>query len=121
MLDPEREQRTLSPAEIEARGGLEVDEIRLLMQTAGLPPPDPDEPSFTEDEAKIFQEIRKMREVWTPELGLQVSRVAGRSLARIAHTQVQLFRLHVLEVDTLEVSSHRLFTDPECPECAEGR
>ena len=95
VLDPEREQRTLSPAEIEARGGLEVDEIRLLMQTAGLPPPDPDEPSFTEDEAKIFQEIRKMREVWTPELGLQVSRVAGRSLARIAHTQVQLFRLHV--------------------------
>jgi bacteriocin biosynthesis cyclodehydratase domain-containing protein len=32
-----------------------------------------------------------------------------------------LFRLHVLEVDSLEVSSHRVFADPECPECAESR
>jgi bacteriocin biosynthesis cyclodehydratase domain-containing protein len=29
-----------------------------------------------------------------------------------------LYRLHVLEVASLEVSSHRVFVDPECPECA---
>src|SRR5205807_2007080 len=39
VLDPERAQRTVTPAEIEARGGLPVAEIQLLMQTAGLPPP----------------------------------------------------------------------------------
>lgn len=95
VLDPERAQRTVSPAEIEARGGLPVAEIQLLTQTAGLPPPDPDEPSFTEEEAQIYVEVARLREVWTPELGLQVSRVAGRALTRIAQTQVQLFRLHV--------------------------
>jgi bacteriocin biosynthesis cyclodehydratase domain-containing protein len=28
-----------------------------------------------------------------------------------------LFRLHVLETETLEVTSHCVFVDPECPEC----
>lgn len=28
-----------------------------------------------------------------------------------------LYRLHVLEADTLEVTSHRVFLDPECAEC----
>jgi bacteriocin biosynthesis cyclodehydratase domain-containing protein len=31
-----------------------------------------------------------------------------------------LYRLHVLETETLEVSSHRVFVDPECPECGGG-
>jgi bacteriocin biosynthesis cyclodehydratase domain-containing protein len=32
-----------------------------------------------------------------------------------------LYRLHVLEVRTLEVSSHRVPIDPECPECRSTR
>jgi bacteriocin biosynthesis cyclodehydratase domain-containing protein len=32
-----------------------------------------------------------------------------------------LYRLHVLEVATLEVSSHRVFADPACPDCGEGQ
>jgi bacteriocin biosynthesis cyclodehydratase domain-containing protein len=32
-----------------------------------------------------------------------------------------LYRLHVLEVETLEVTSHRVFADPECPDCGEKR
>jgi bacteriocin biosynthesis cyclodehydratase domain-containing protein len=31
-----------------------------------------------------------------------------------------LYRLHVLEAATLEVSVHRVFVDPECPTCAHG-
>jgi bacteriocin biosynthesis cyclodehydratase domain-containing protein len=31
-----------------------------------------------------------------------------------------LFQLHVVEADTLEVTAHEVFTDPECPECGEG-
>lgn len=30
-----------------------------------------------------------------------------------------LYRLHVLEVETLEITAHRVFIDPECPECSE--
>jgi bacteriocin biosynthesis cyclodehydratase domain-containing protein len=37
----------------------------------------------------------------------------------VAETQAPaaLYRLHVLEVGTLEVSSHRVIVDPECPAC----
>jgi bacteriocin biosynthesis cyclodehydratase domain-containing protein len=33
---------------------------------------------------------------------------------------VSLYRLHVLEVDSMEVTSHRVFVDPECPQCGDG-
>ncbi len=32
-----------------------------------------------------------------------------------------VFRLHVLELETMEVSVHRVFFDPTCPECADAR
>jgi bacteriocin biosynthesis cyclodehydratase domain-containing protein len=32
-----------------------------------------------------------------------------------------LFRLHVLERASMEVTTHRVFVDPECPECRGGR
>jgi bacteriocin biosynthesis cyclodehydratase domain-containing protein len=32
-----------------------------------------------------------------------------------------LYRLHVVELETLEVAAHRVFRDPECPQCHEGR
>jgi bacteriocin biosynthesis cyclodehydratase domain-containing protein len=32
-----------------------------------------------------------------------------------------LYRLHVLEEASMEVSAHRLFVDPECPECDDAR
>ncbi len=31
-----------------------------------------------------------------------------------------LYRLHVLELETMEVTSHRVPIDPECPECGDG-
>jgi adenylate cyclase len=95
VLDPERATRTVTPAQIEARGGLSADEIALQLQAAGLPAPEPGDPSFTEDEAQVFIEVAALREVWPPDLALQMSRVSGRALARIAQAQVQLFRLHV--------------------------
>jgi bacteriocin biosynthesis cyclodehydratase domain-containing protein len=30
------------------------------------------------------------------------------------------YRLHVLETETMEVSAHRVFADPDCPECGGG-
>jgi bacteriocin biosynthesis cyclodehydratase domain-containing protein len=43
-------------------------------------------------------------------------------IALLAQLEAQpaLYRLHVLETETLEVSSHRVFVDPECPECGGG-
>jgi bacteriocin biosynthesis cyclodehydratase domain-containing protein len=39
------------------------------------------------------------------------------ALAEESEAPAALYRLHVLEVASLEVSSHRVFVDPECPEC----
>jgi bacteriocin biosynthesis cyclodehydratase domain-containing protein len=39
------------------------------------------------------------------------------ALAAEPEAHAALYRLHVLEVASLEVSSHRVFVDPECPEC----
>jgi adenylate cyclase len=95
VLDPAREERTISPRQIEARGGPSADELALIMHAAGLPPPGPDEPSFTEEETRTFLEVEELREVWPPALTVQAARVSGRALARVAQTQVQLFRLYV--------------------------
>lgn len=52
-------------------------------------------------------------------------------LAAIAHWKVlelssgtpnvAVYRLHVLELESLETSSHRVFFDPTCPECTDAR
>jgi ribosomal protein S12 methylthiotransferase accessory factor len=39
------------------------------------------------------------------------------ALADEPEAPAALYRLHVVEVATLEVTSHRVFVDPECPEC----
>jgi bacteriocin biosynthesis cyclodehydratase domain-containing protein len=39
------------------------------------------------------------------------------SLAEEAEAPVALYRLHVLEVASLEVTAHRVLVDPDCPEC----
>lgn len=95
VLDPAREERTITPRQIEARGGPSTDELAVIMHASGLPPPGPDEPSFTEEEARTFLEVEELREVWPPALNVQAARVSGRALSRVAQTQVQLFRLYV--------------------------
>jgi bacteriocin biosynthesis cyclodehydratase domain-containing protein len=59
-----------------------------------------------------------------PDEGLAVLR--GLLLWKVAllaepAAPAALFRLHVLEVADLEVSGHRVFVDPECPDCGGGR
>ena len=41
--------------------------------------------------------------------------------AELAAPSAALYRLHVLERATLEVSTHHVFVDPECPQCRGGR
>ncbi len=95
VLDPARGERTVSPAQIEVDGGLTVDETRLIVLNFGLRPPDPEEPYFTAGEADVLVRFGSLREVWPPEIYLQVARVYGQALAHIARTEVNLFRLFV--------------------------
>ena len=95
VLLPGVEERTVSAAEIEARGGATVEEITRMMDAWGLPAPRPDQPAFTPAEAHVFTEIKALEELWPIEVGVQIARVYGRLLQRIAQTELQLFRLHV--------------------------
>lgn len=95
VLAPARGERTISPAQIEADGGLTVPETRLIMLNFGLRAPDPKEPYFTPSEAAVLVRFGSLREIWPPEIYLQLSRVYGQALAHIAQTEVQLFRLYV--------------------------
>jgi adenylate cyclase len=94
-LDPERGKRTISAAQIEADGGLTVDETRLVVLNFGLPAPKPQDPYFTAAEADVLVHFGRLREIWPPEIYLQLVRVYGQALAHIARTEVNLFRLHV--------------------------
>ncbi len=95
VLDPARGERTVSPSQIEADGGLRVDETQLMALTFGLRAPEPDEPYFTPAEAAVLERFGELREIWPPEVYLQVARVYGQALAHIAQTEIQVFRLYV--------------------------
>jgi adenylate cyclase len=95
VLDPARGERTVSPAQIEANGGLTVDETRLVVLNFGLRAPDPHEAYFTAAEADVLVHFGLLREIWPPEIYLQIVRVYGQALAHIARTEVNLFRLYV--------------------------
>jgi adenylate cyclase len=95
VLDPARSERTVSAAEIESRGGLRVAESQLVALNFGLRAPDPAEPYFTPEEAAVLERFGELREIWPPEVYLQVVRVYGQALAHIARTEVHVFRLYV--------------------------
>jgi hypothetical protein len=94
-LLPLAAQRTVSAAAIEDAGGLRVEEIGILVSAFGVPVPAPQEPAYTPEEADTLTELGGLRDVWPPELALQLARVYGRHVSRIAQTTVQLFRVYV--------------------------
>lgn len=95
VLLPGMAERTLTAESIEAAGGLTVSELRAMFSAFGLPPPEPDEPEFTPEEARVFTELDDLRDLLPEELAIQVARVYGRLLNRIAQTEMQLFRVFV--------------------------
>jgi class 3 adenylate cyclase len=94
VLLPARAERTVSLAEVEAAGGLTVEEAHEFIKATGLPPPDRDEPAFTPEEADVLIRLPALKEAWPKELYLQVMRVQGRLLGRIAQTEIQVFRTY---------------------------
>jgi adenylate cyclase len=95
VLMPASGERTVSAAQIEAAGGPPVEKLMRMMEAYGLPQPDPDAPAFSPQEAHMFHRVEELEDIWPFELGLQSGRVYGRLLARIAQTELQLFRVFV--------------------------
>ena len=97
--------RTVTASEIEARGGMPVEQAQELMQAFGLPVPAPDERAFSPTEAQALTELWRQQDIWPFELGIQIGRLYGRLLARIAQASVQQWfaaaepRLRAAEAD----------------------
>jgi len=83
--------RTVSAAQIEASGGMPVERIGELMEAFGIPLLVAEEPAFTPDEARVLEQLWRLRDVWPLELSVQLGRIYGRLLARIANASVQLW------------------------------
>ena len=92
VLDPERVLRTVSAREIEDRGGWPVRATLAMVSAFGFPSPEPDEPYFNADEAEALIGAAARQEWWPMEVQMEVSRVWGQALARIAAAEVYNFR-----------------------------
>jgi len=91
----ERSERTVTPAEIEVRGGMTVRDLADMYRTFGLPAPAPDDPYFTPAEAEALTQLGMLGELWPQEVRLNVSRIYGHALSQMATTEVEVFRSHV--------------------------
>ena len=136
--------RTVSAAQIEVSSGMPVERIGELMEAFGIQLLVAEEPAFTPDEARVLEQLWQLRDVWPLELSVQLGRIYGRLLARIAHASVQLWatvveprlqaadlddRLRVLAAaetfdallpvaDTLLVGIHRRWIEREASQLA---
>ncbi|MDD9369005.1 MAG: adenylate/guanylate cyclase domain-containing protein [Acidimicrobiales bacterium] len=83
--------------EVAARTGLSVDKVRQLWRTLGYPVPRPDEVAFTDADIDILTEVGRLMagDLASTELVLQMSRVIGSSMARIASSQVDVISARV--------------------------
>jgi adenylate cyclase len=89
ILRAERARRTVSPQAIEDAGGLPAADVVAAIKGFGLSVSGPDEPWFTEEEARVFIELAQLDALWPRNTYLQVSRVYGQALATIARNEVQ--------------------------------
>ena len=81
---------TLTPLEVARESGTDPDEARRLWRALGFPPVADDERIFTPSDVAILREVRAVLEVdvASREDLLQITRVIGQALARVADAQV---------------------------------
>ena len=84
-------------ADVATRTGLDVDTVRHLWRTLGYPVPRDDEVAFTTADVEILSEVGRLMagDVASADLVLQMSRVIGSSMARIASSQVDVISARV--------------------------
>jgi adenylate cyclase len=72
--------------------GLGVDPVRTLWRMLGYPVPRPGEAAFTEIDVEILREIGRLvaEDVTSARLVMQMSRVIGSAMARVASAQVDV-------------------------------
>ena len=80
----------LTPVEVAQRAGMDLVQVRRLWRALGFPPVGDDVRFFTRDDVVVLGVVRELLERRGIELDalIQLTRVTGQSLARIADAQV---------------------------------
>jgi adenylate cyclase len=102
-------------AEVATRSGLDVDTVRHLWRTLGYPVPRDDEIAFTAADLEILTEVGRLMagDVASTDLVLQMSRVIGSSMARIASAQVDVISARVAGAPRAGVLADAELTDEQ--------
>jgi adenylate cyclase len=81
---------TLTSVDVAREAGLDLAEARRLWRALGFPPVADDEPIFTPADVEVLRAVRVLLEMKSahPADLLQLTRVIGQSLARVADAQV---------------------------------
>lgn len=79
-----------TPLEVAARAGTDIEHARRMWRALGLPPVPDDHRAFTQTDVEILKSVKLMLDQGVVEPGaqLQMTRVIGQSLARVAEAQV---------------------------------
>lgn len=83
--DPE-----FTSAEVAAQAGVDIEQARRLWRALGFPPVSEDARIFTHSDVAVLQAVGALRTQTSiePEIILQLTRVTGQSLARIAEAHL---------------------------------
>ena len=81
---------SLTSADVAGEAGVELGQARRLWRALGFPPVADDEPIFTPADVQVVRAVRALLEMKSahPDDLLQLTRVIGQSLARVADAQV---------------------------------
>jgi adenylate cyclase len=92
-MRPGRERLTLSEAA--ARAGVPVQTARRIWRASGLPEPEPDARACTEADVEVLRTFLAGQELFGEAVAIQMARVVGSAVARVADATVSAFVVNV--------------------------
>jgi adenylate cyclase len=90
------------------RAGLEPAQIAAIWTATGLPTPDPDDPCLGDGDVEILRAIADLQAcgLTDPDFVMQLARVCGRHLRRIADAQISAARQQARNGDLTDHARH---------------
>jgi class 3 adenylate cyclase len=81
--------------EAATRAGISVDEAMRMWRATGFPDPGPDVAAYTDEDVDVLRSFRAGGELLGDDVMLQVARVMGSSMARVADALIAAFVVNV--------------------------